>query len=120
MNPGKQPLIVINQEFATTVAQVTAILKSDGYFVQQSFNLRTAMNSKSGCTCNREPCNCQMVVLLVYAQEGPPATLVFNGDQSQTQISLVTGASQLAHPELIEKLTYFLPNTIFSNNPITP
>jgi hypothetical protein len=114
MNSGSQPLIVLNQDCESTVAQATAALKSAGYFVQQTFNLRTAQNEPSGCVCDQEECTCQMVILLVYAQNGPPATVVFDSNPSQTHISLVTGSAQLAHPSLIGSLTQFLPNSLAS------
>ena len=119
MNTGSQPFIVIYQDCETTVAQVTAALESAGYIVQQSFNLRTAMNGPSGCANEQEECICQMVILLVYAQEGPPATLVFDSNPSQTHISLVTSATQPAHPGLIEKLAQLLPNALFHLDSIT-
>ncbi len=119
MNTGSQPLIVMYQDCESTVAQVTTALQSTGYFVQQSFNLRTALNGPSGCANDQDECICQMVILLVYAQEGPPATLVFDSNPSQTLLSLVTGSTQLAHPSLIGKLTQLLPNKLFPLDSIT-
>jgi hypothetical protein len=114
MNSGGQPLIVMYQDCESTVAQATAALKSAGYLVQQTFNLRTPQNEPSVCACDQNDCYCQMVILLVYAQEGSPATLVFDGSPSQTHISLVTGSAQLACPSLIGSLTQFLPNLLSS------
>ena len=120
MNAGNQPLIVMHQDCACAVTQVTTALESAGYLVQQSFNLSSARHAQSGCACDQDLCQYQMVILLVYAQEGPPVTLVFDSDQSQTLISLATGPSQPGYPSLIGKLPHFLPNVLFPMHPISP
>lgn len=113
MNAGSQPLIVLQEDCDSAVTQVTAALKSDGCSVFQSFDLLSAMKDADSCTC-------QMVVLLVYAQKGPPATLIFDSNQTQTIVYLICSPSQSAPPGLIEKLIQLNPNAQSYINPITP
>lgn len=105
--------MIMYQDCDTSVAQVTLALKSAGFYVQQSFNLRTVTESSGVCLSDQTSCLCQIVILLVYAQEGSPATLVFDGKPSQTVLSLVTGPAQPAATGLIGKLAQLLPGTFF-------
>ena len=81
MNAGRQPILVVNQACSCTVTQVTDQLSMAGYAVVQSFNLLSALAKHSKCLC-------QMVVLLVYGQDGPPATIILDGDDLSTSIFL--------------------------------
>ena len=65
MNAGKQPILVVNQACGCTVTQVTEQFKSAGYAVVQSFDLLSAMDTRTRCIC-------QLVVLLIYGKDGPP------------------------------------------------
>lgn len=81
MNAGRQPILVVNQACSCTVTQVTDQLSAAGYAVVQSFNLLSALARHSKCLC-------QMVVLLVYGQAGPPATLILDGNDLSTFVFL--------------------------------
>ncbi len=81
MNAGKQPILVVNQACDCTVTQVTEQFESAGYAVVQSFDLLSAMDVRTRCIC-------QMVVLLVYAKDGPPATVILDGNDMSTSIFL--------------------------------
>lgn len=81
MNTGRQPILVVNQACSCTVTQVTYQLSTAGYAVVQSFNLLSALAKHSKCLC-------QIVVLLVYEQDGPPATIILDGDDLSTSIFL--------------------------------
>lgn len=81
MNAGKQPILVVNQACDCTVAQVTEQFKSAGYAVVQSFDLLSAMDARTQCTC-------QMIILLVYGKDGPPATVILDGNDVSTSIFL--------------------------------
>jgi hypothetical protein len=81
MYTGKQPIFVINQECNCTVTQVTDQLNAAGYSVMRSFDLQTNPDKTSKCICH-------LVILLVYGNDGPPATLVFDGSDINTFIFL--------------------------------
>ncbi len=81
MNAGRQPILVVNQACSCTVTQVTDQLSTAGYAVVQSFNLLSALSRNSICLC-------QIVVLLVYGQDRPPATIILDGDDLSTSIFL--------------------------------
>lgn len=101
----------------STVLQVTTALKSAGCQVVQSFDLHSAMTAHDGCDCNPVPCTCQMVVLLVYAQEGPPNTLIVDSDDSQSIVYLANNFQQSAYPAWVEKITQLSPDNLSSYTP---
>ena len=74
MNAGSQPILVVNQACGCTVTQVTEQFKSAGYAVVQSFDLLSAIDAR------HSKCICQMVVLLVYGKDGPPVTIILDGN----------------------------------------
>lgn len=81
MNAGSQPILVVNQACSCIVTQVTDQLSTAGYEVVQSFNLLSALARHSKCFC-------QMIVLLVYGQDGSPITIILDGDDLSTSIFL--------------------------------
>ncbi len=113
MFAGNQDLLTTQQDCSSVVAQVTAALNSAGFYVLQSFDLHSAVKSGSDCMCAPDACTCQMVVLLVYAQDGPPATLVFDGDEVQTTVSLVSDISTTANVHWTDRLAQIIPGTVF-------
>ena len=111
MNAGSQPLIVMQSDCDAAVSQLKTALKSASYLVVQSFDLHSAMPTHFGCNCNPDSCKCQMVVLLVYALEGPPVTLICDGDGLQTVVYLVNNPQKSTHPGWIEKFAQLLPTS---------
>lgn len=81
MNAGRQPILVLNQDCNCTVNQVTAQLNEAGYSVVRSFDLLSALARYTKSIC-------QMVILLVYGKEGPPATLIIDGNDTHTTVFL--------------------------------
>lgn len=66
-------------------------LDTAGFRVNQSFDLRSALALVPGCTCPHHGtalCDCQYHVLLIYGQEGTPATLIVHGHDRQSWITL--------------------------------
>jgi hypothetical protein len=98
MNAGKQPIFVIEQECNCTAAQATDQLISAGFSVVKSFDLDSAISSRSNC-------GCQMVVLLVYSYSGPPATLILDGSVTHTSIYLENDPDRSSRHRLIEVLS---------------
>ena len=81
MYTGKQPILVLNQNCNCSITNVTNQLNAAGYSVVRSFDLFSALARYSKCIS-------QMVVLLVYAQDGPPLTLILDGNDFITTVFL--------------------------------
>jgi hypothetical protein len=82
-------------------------LEQSGLQVIRSFDLKVARSTHVGCTCphhGTQQCDCQMVVLLVYEQEGSPITLVAHGHDGQTHIALVDTPEQRPDPLLVDAI----------------
>ena len=108
----------MQQDCDSAVAQVTTALQSSGFSVLQSFDLQSAVKSSTGYDCDQDSNIRQMVVLLVYAPEGPPTTLIFDSYRSQTFVHLGFGPAQSVHPAWLGRLSHLLPDTFSAVNPI--
>jgi len=101
MITGKQPLFVSQQGCDCAVAETIFSLEMAGYQVVRSFDLHSAIATNFSCTC-------QLVVLLVYGQNGPPVTLIFDSQESSTSVFLATdpdsSSRSLFTTQLIELL----------------
>lgn len=65
----------------------------------QTFDLHDARMAAGECQCphhGTSACDCQMVVLLVYAASSPPVTMVIHGSEGTTWVSLVDRPGQRA------------------------
>jgi hypothetical protein len=120
MNVGNQPFISIRQDCDSVVEQISAALKSAGYFVMQSFDLHTAAQAHHGCQCEEDLCSCQMVVLLVYSQNCSPATLLFASQAGVTSVYLVDSQINPLQTVWIERLTQFFPDNLSPADTIIP
>jgi hypothetical protein len=98
MNKGKQPILVLNQNCNCSITQVTDQLNAAGYSVVRSFDLFSALARYSQCIC-------QMVVLLVYGQDGPPLTLVLKGNGLSTSVFLENEPKISSHTLFIALLS---------------
>ncbi len=79
------------------------VLTDAGLRVVQSFRLHDARRPASDIGCPKHDglaCDCELIILLVYAQTGPPATIVLNGSDGTTMVSLVAIAGQQEEPAL--------------------
>ena len=85
------PLLDLNEDCETAVANVTARLSDSGLRVVRSFDLQSACVSYPSQTCphhGQGSCDCQLVILMVYDTEGQPDSLVLHTCDGQTQVSL--------------------------------
>lgn len=90
-------LLTMSLDSETAIANVIQRLSEDGLQVVRSFDLQTARLAHTHCVCNyhgTEQCDCQMIVLLVYEQQGQPLTMVVHSRNSQTQIEMVDTPQQ--------------------------
>jgi hypothetical protein len=84
--PGDKSLVWLKDRLATANLRVV-----------QTFDLNTARHGLEHCPCphhGTDQCDCQMVVLLVYANTTEPATLILHGNDGQTWLSLVERPGQ--------------------------
>lgn len=98
MNAGKQPILVMNQGCSCTVTQLTNQLNASGFSVVKTFDLLSALSRYPNCIC-------QMVILLVYGQDGPPATLIFDGNDISTSVFLENDSERTSRSRFIALLS---------------
>lgn len=98
MYAGKQPLLVVNQKCSCTVTQVTAQLHAAGFSVMQSFDLFSTRERHSKHIR-------QIVVLLVYQLDGPPSTLILDGNDTITFIFLENNLGQSSQSQFFTLLS---------------
>ena len=119
MSARNLPLTIMYMDCDSAVRQATTTMRTAGYLVVKSFDLHSAVPTQCGCNCNPCSCSCQMVVLMIYAQEGPPVTLIFDSDGSQTNVNLVNNPQQSAHPGWFASLTQLLAPTFSADAQMT-
>ena len=89
------------------IPQIRKGLMEQGLRVMRSFDLQSACASYPDMTCPHHddgPCDCQLVVLLVYgnADAGAPASLVVHSHRGQTEIDLVDSPDYRPEPALVD------------------
>ncbi len=96
-------ILVLDQACDEAVDWMVRKISQAGLSVRRTFDLQMAMHTRLACPCpyhGTEACDCQMVVLLVYAARGEPVTLIAHGFNQQTWFSLVDTPQQRANPRL--------------------
>jgi hypothetical protein len=86
------PLVTLQTNWDKALSHVTRALEAKGLQILRSFDLQVARSVHANCSCphhGTEKCDCQMVVLLVYAPGKPPITLVVHGHDGQVSFVLV-------------------------------
>lgn len=104
-------ILTLKTDTQTAIDQSVRLLNQAELQVMRSFDLKVARSAHVNCTCpyhGTDQCNCQMVVLLVYGQDGSPATLVVHGHDGQTQIALVDKPEQRPDSKLVNLITQAL------------
>ena len=84
--PSDKSLVWLKDQLATANLRVV-----------QTFDLHSARHVLEDCPCphhGTDQCDCQMVVLLVYASAAEPATLILHGNDGQTWLSTVESPNQ--------------------------
>ncbi|MFH1185516.1 MAG: hypothetical protein V1755_10830 [Chloroflexota bacterium] len=79
-------------------------LSRAGLRLLRTFDLHDARLGTAECHCphhGTSACDCQMVVVLVYAEARPPVTLVVHGNNGQSWISVIDRPDQRADPRTI-------------------
>jgi len=101
------PFLKLNCNGAEAVTRVTAALTETGLRVMMSFDSHLARTATPSAACPHHgtaDCDCQIVILLVYDQDGQPATLLAHGQDGETWISMVVAPGQRPHVRLENKI----------------
>lgn len=117
MNNQDFELPTINLDIDQALPLITNLLLRLGLQVLPSFDLKVARSAQYRCSCphhGAEPCDCQMIVLLLYGQEDAPTTLVVHGFDGKTTLSLVDNVRQRPESGLPEKIRRALLKTTFA------
>ena len=100
-------LLTLNLDSKKAVKRMMDRLASDGMQVIRSFDLQTARAAHVDCTCphhGKDECDCQLVVMLVYDDQGTPITLVAHGKDNKTHFALVDPPESLQERLLKTKI----------------
>jgi hypothetical protein len=100
-------LLTLNLDSKNAVKRMMDRLAADGMKVIRSFDLQTARAAHVDCTCphhGKDECDCQLVVMLVYDDQGTPITLVAHGKDNKTHFALVDPPESLQERLLKTKI----------------
>jgi hypothetical protein len=93
------PILMLDQSCDQAVDWVVDRFTQVGLSVMRTFDLQVARETQLTCPCPQhgtDICDCQMVVLLVYAGSKEPVTLIAHGNSDQTWLSVVDTPQQRA------------------------
>lgn len=113
----KSPFLLLKKDCGEAVRWFCDNLIQSGLLVVQTFDLQTARLEHSLCSCphhGTEQCDCQMVVLLVYDNGSPPASVVAHGHDGQTWFTLVDSPQQTIQTSLSAAIQDALAPHIFT------
>lgn len=85
------PFLVLDQTCEQVLTWINGKLTHASFRVVQTFDLHVARLAHPNCPCPQhgtDDCNCQMIVVLVYGNQGDPATLVIHGQEGRAWLSL--------------------------------
>jgi hypothetical protein len=91
----------------TALARLDHQLARRGLRVVRSFDLQSACASQPGQVCPHHgdaPCDCQMVILLVYGAQAAPASVVLHSHRGMTDIDLVDTPGNRPDTDLVEEI----------------
>ena len=97
------PFLILDQPCDDAVDWVIGKVNQVGLSVMRTFDLQVAKDAQIAYPCphhGSELCDCQLVVLLVYAVNLVPVTLIAHGYNNQTWFSVVDTPQQRADPRI--------------------
>jgi hypothetical protein len=98
------PFWSVEQPCEESLRWLQGRLSRAGLRLLRTFDLHDARLATADCRCphhGTSECDCQMVVVLVYAEASPPVTLVLHGSHGRSWISVIDRPDQRAHPGTI-------------------
>lgn len=117
MLDGKRKMTLI-ADWDEALSRVTHLLESRNLRVVCSFNLQMEPPLDLNCSCphhNSEACNCSMAVLLVYAPQSPPVSLLVHGHDEQISFMLDNSCEQNLVQDVAETVKAFGSGQDFSD-----
>ena len=91
------PVLSVNHSCDVTLQWAKKQLSQASLRAVQTFDLHSTRHALEECPCphhGTDRCDCQMVVLLVYANTAEPVTLILHGNDGRTWLSLVDHPDQ--------------------------
>ena len=104
---GSKCIAVLPEDTNPVVDLLTHELSNHEIQVTRSFDLQATRAVHAGCTCPHhgiDQCTCQLIVLLLYERQDPPLTLVLEGRDGQTWVSLAMTPGEKVMPHMIDLL----------------
>jgi hypothetical protein len=92
---------MLNRPCEETLDWAKTQLSQVGLRVLQTFNLNTAHHMLADDPCphhGMEPCDCQMVILLIYGMTDEPVTLILQGSDAKTWFLLESNSLHRVDP----------------------
>ena len=116
------PFLALDQTCEQVLAWINGKLTDADFRVAQTFDLHVARLSHPNCPCphhGTNDCNCQMIVLLIYGNQGDPATLVVHGHDGRACLSLAVpvGGHNNQHLEAVIR-RILVPHRANTSSPI--
>lgn len=100
-------LFQINLPLNRACEAVKEMLESKGWAYAQTFDLQVARASHPECPCpfhGTARCDCQMLIIVIYAPEHEPMTLTLHGHENRTWVSLAALDGQDLDSEMTRDL----------------
>jgi hypothetical protein len=124
MLTDNDPFLMLDRPCKDAVDWAIKQVSHAGLSVMCTFDLQTARHPQAGYLCPQhgmEPCDCQMVVLLIYRSEPKPLTMIVHGSGQKSWFSIVNTPQQRAEPNLKAFICHLLesaysPAITFNNN----
>ena len=91
------PFLIYRKNCDEAVPWAIHKLESAGFQAMRTFDLQAARHAHLDCACPHHgtaECDCQMVVLLVYLANHPPASLLIHGSDETCSFFLVNTPQQ--------------------------
>jgi hypothetical protein len=95
--PTSSPFAVLRQPCDQAINWAISKLERANFRAVRTFDLQVARMAHLDCPCphhGNAQCDCQMVVMLVYQENTPPATLMIHGNEEMSWFYLVTQPQQ--------------------------
>ena len=107
----RDTILSLEQPSDEAIAWVVRQVGAAGLQVLRTFDLQDARLAQAECPCphhGTQECDCQMVVLLVYADNTQPVSLVAHSHDGATWFSLIDTPQQRADPHLVATIRQVL------------
>ncbi len=99
---SQAPFHIFFSDCETVIRQVSENLEAIGLRVVRSFDLRAACASSADNVCPHHgtaPCDCQLVVLLIYGFGTTPVSLILHSHREQTEMQWDEAPNARPSPE---------------------